>query len=186
MFKLWVAIHSIECAWCCLHCLPSQGFYGCVVLAWTRISWPTCMSWCTVALCLLLNHVHAAQVSHPFPMHACNQQKLILTGCIWLQQPPVRKPSNVNLSWGRNKGQTCSSIAIGDDVMDKMPQVDQCTDFVCVWHCHAFYFSQLSLFHLGISVAPKLMQCCIYRRNQNFLCASVIFPKCASYTAWEQ
>ena len=35
-----------------------------------------------------------------------------------------------------------SNIAIGDDVMDKMPQVYQCTD-LCVWHCHASQFSQV-------------------------------------------
>ncbi|KAL0048496.1 hypothetical protein WJX82_004557 [Trebouxia sp. C0006] len=34
MLTLCVAIDSIECAWCCLHCLPSQGPYSCVVLAW--------------------------------------------------------------------------------------------------------------------------------------------------------
>ena len=33
---------------------------------------------------------HAAQGSHPFSMHACNQQKSMWTGCICLQESPVK------------------------------------------------------------------------------------------------
>jgi len=100
MLKLWVAIHSIECAWCCLHCPTSQGPYSHVVLAWEHhlgylyIITTFLMHNCSV--CLLLIHMHAAQVTYHFPMHACNQQNCILTGCIWLQQPPVRVTSSVN------------------------------------------------------------------------------------------
>jgi len=68
-------MHSIECAWCCLHCLPSQGPYRCVVLAMEhKLGYLYVIKTFMMhvfAVYLLLNHMHAAQVS-PFS-NACMQ-----------------------------------------------------------------------------------------------------------------